>query len=110
VSLPLQVAEVSENFARFLAEKVKNTGVYGGVSINPQMQRLFGTGYFLLGHSGRIIGLVHQKCLATLIKSKFWFWDEMEPKSSSMGFREGDDQILATYLFETPKYPLLSAR
>ena len=90
--LAAQVAEVSENFARFLSRKVKTLAVYGGVSINPQMQKLFGTD-ILIATPGRLLDLLSQNALQ-LNQVEILVLDEMD-KVLSMGFREEIDQILA---------------
>lgn len=89
--LAAQVAEVSENFARFLSRKVKTLAVYGGVSINPQMQKLFGTD-ILIATPGRLLDLLSQNALQ-LNQVELLVLDEMD-KVLSMGFREEIDQIL----------------
>jgi ATP-dependent RNA helicase RhlE len=90
--LAAQVSEVSENFARFLSRKVKTLAVYGGVSINPQMQKLFGTD-ILIATPGRLLDLLSQNALQ-LNQVEILVLDEMD-KVLSMGFREEIDQILA---------------
>jgi ATP-dependent RNA helicase RhlE len=94
--LAAQVAEVSDNFSRFLSRKVKTLAVYGGVSINPQMQKLMGTD-ILIATPGRLLDLLSQNALQ-LNQVEILVLDEMD-KVLNMGFREEVDQILA----ELPK-------
>ncbi|MDG1276614.1 MAG: DEAD/DEAH box helicase [Algoriphagus sp.] len=94
--LAAQVAEVSDNFSRFLSRKVKTLAVYGGVSINPQMQKLMGTD-ILIATPGRLLDLLSQNALQ-LNQVEILVLDEMD-KVLNMGFREEIDQILA----ELPK-------
>ncbi len=94
--LAAQVAEVADNFSRFLNRKVKTLAVYGGVSINPQMQKLIGTD-ILIATPGRLLDLLSQNALQ-LNQVEILVLDEMD-KVLNMGFREEVDQILA----ELPK-------
>jgi ATP-dependent RNA helicase RhlE len=94
--LAAQVAEVADNFSRFLSRKVKTLAVYGGVSINPQMQKLMGTD-ILIATPGRLLDLLSQNALQ-LNQVEILVLDEMD-KVLNMGFREEIDQILA----ELPK-------
>ncbi|WP_075351952.1 DEAD/DEAH box helicase [Algoriphagus marinus] len=94
--LAAQVAEVADNFSRFLSRKVKTLAVYGGVSINPQMQKLIGTD-ILVATPGRLLDLLSQNALQ-LNQVEILVLDEMD-KVLNMGFREEIDQILA----ELPK-------
>lgn len=94
--LAAQVAEVADNFSRFLSRKVKTLAVYGGVSINPQMQKLIGTD-ILVATPGRLLDLLSQNALQ-LNQVEILVLDEMD-KVLNMGFREEVDQILA----ELPK-------
>jgi ATP-dependent RNA helicase RhlE len=90
--LAAQVAEVADNFSRFLSRKVKTVAVFGGVSINPQMLKLFGTD-ILIATPGRLLDLLSQNALQ-LNQVEILVLDEMD-KVLSMGFREEVDQILA---------------
>jgi ATP-dependent RNA helicase RhlE len=94
--LAAQVAEVADNFSRFLSRKVKTIAVFGGVSINPQMLKLFGTD-ILIATPGRLLDLLSQNAIQ-LNQVEILVLDEMD-KVLNMGFREEVDQILA----ELPK-------
>ena len=60
--LAVQVAEVAENFSRFLPRKIKAMAVFGGVSINPQMIKLHGT-EILIATPGRLIDLIGRNAI-----------------------------------------------
>jgi ATP-dependent RNA helicase RhlE len=90
--LAAQVAEVADNFSRFLSRKVKTIAVFGGVSINPQMLKLFGTD-ILIATPGRLLDLLSQNAIQ-LNQVEILVLDEMD-KVLSMGFREEIDQVLA---------------
>jgi len=89
--LASQVAEVTENFARFLDRKVKALAVYGGVSINPQMMKIYGTD-ILIATPGRLLDLLSKNSL-NLNQVEVLVLDEAD-KVLNMGFREEVDQIL----------------
>lgn len=86
-----QVAEVTENFARFLPRKVKALAVYGGVSINPQMMKIYGTD-ILIATPGRLLDLLSKNSLH-LHQVEILVLDEAD-KVLNMGFKEEVDQIL----------------
>lgn len=90
--LASQVAEVTENFARFLDRKVKALAVYGGVSINPQMMKIYGTD-ILIATPGRLLDLLSKNSL-NLNQVEVLVLDEAD-KVLNMGFKEEVDQILA---------------
>lgn len=90
--LASQVAEVTENFARFLNRKVKALAVYGGVSINPQMMKIYGTD-ILVATPGRLLDLLSKNSL-NLNQVEILVLDEAD-KVLNMGFKEEVDQILA---------------
>ncbi|MDR7132139.1 ATP-dependent RNA helicase RhlE [Algoriphagus sp. 4150] len=89
--LASQVAEVTENFARFLTRKVKALAVYGGVSINPQMMKIYGTD-ILIATPGRLLDLLSKNSL-NLNQVEILVLDEAD-KVLNMGFKEEVDQIL----------------
>ncbi|WP_192085760.1 DEAD/DEAH box helicase [Algoriphagus sp. Y33] len=89
--LASQVAEVTENFARFLTRKVKALAVYGGVSINPQMMKIYGTD-ILVATPGRLLDLLSKNSL-NLNQVEILVLDEAD-KVLNMGFKEEVDQIL----------------
>lgn len=89
--LAIQVAEVTENFSRFLPRRIKSLAIFGGVSINPQMMKLGGV-EILIATPGRLIDLIGRNSvgigrLHTLVI------DEAD-KLLQMGFREEMDHLL----------------
>ncbi|PZX53431.1 ATP-dependent RNA helicase RhlE [Algoriphagus ratkowskyi] len=89
--LASQVAEVTENFARFLTRPVKALAVFGGVSINPQMMKIYGTD-ILVATPGRLLDLLSKNSL-NLNQVEVLVLDEAD-KVLNMGFKEEVDQIL----------------
>lgn len=90
--LASQVAQVADNFSRFLDRRVKTVAVFGGVSINPQMMKMNGTD-ILVATPGRLLDLISQNALS-LSEVEILVLDEMD-KVLNMGFREEVNQILA---------------
>lgn len=89
--LASQVAQVADNFSRFLNRKVKTVAVFGGVSINPQMMKMNGTD-ILIATPGRLLDLLSKNSLS-LSMVEILVMDEMD-KVLNMGFRDEVDQIL----------------
>lgn len=89
--LASQVAEVTENFARFLTRPVKALAVFGGVSINPQMMKIYGTD-ILVATPGRLLDLLSKNSL-NLNQVEILVLDEAD-KVLNMGFKEEVDLIL----------------
>jgi ATP-dependent RNA helicase RhlE len=89
--LAIQVAEVAENFSRFLPRKIKSMAVFGGVSINPQMIKLQGT-EILIATPGRLIDLIGRNALG-VSRIHTLVLDEAD-KVLNMGFREEVEHIL----------------
>ncbi|MBN7812332.1 DEAD/DEAH box helicase [Algoriphagus sp. H41] len=89
--LAMQVAEVTENFSRFLPRKIKSMAVFGGVSINPQMMRLHGV-ELLIATPGRLIDLVGRRAVG-VSRIHTLVLDEAD-KVLNMGFREELEHIL----------------
>lgn len=90
--LAVQVAGVFEQFATALPGHIKTLAVHGGVSINPQMQKLQGVS-ILVATPGRLLELVgsnavHLSAIDTLVL------DEAD-KMLNLGFEEEMNQILA---------------
>ncbi len=94
--LASQVAQVADNFSRFLSRRVKTVAVFGGVSINPQMRKMNGTD-ILIATPGRLLDLLSKNALS-LNQVEILVMDEMD-KVLNMGFREEVNQILS----EIPK-------
>lgn len=89
--LAVQVAEVTENFSRFLPRKIKSMAVFGGVSINPQMMKLHGV-EILIATPGRLIDLIGRNALG-ISRIHTLVLDEAD-KVLNMGFREEVEHIL----------------
>jgi ATP-dependent RNA helicase RhlE len=89
--LAVQIAEVTENFSRFLPRKIKSMAVFGGVSINPQMMKLHGT-EILIATPGRLIDLMGRRALS-ISRVHTLVLDEAD-KVLNMGFREEVEHIL----------------
>lgn len=89
--LAIQVAEVTENFSRFLPRKIKSMAVFGGVSINPQMMKLHAV-EILIATPGRLIDLIGRNALG-ISRIHTLVLDEAD-KVLNMGFREEVEHIL----------------
>lgn len=88
--LALQVAEVFQLFGEKLPQRVKVVAVFGGVSINPQMQALQGA-HVVVATPGRLLDLVesnavHLTSIACLVL------DEAD-KMLNLGFKDEMDRI-----------------
>lgn len=89
--LAIQVAEVTENFSRFLPRRIKSLAIFGGVSINPQMMKLGGV-EVLIATPGRLIDLVGRNSVG-ISRIHTLVVDEAD-KLLQMGFREEMDHLL----------------
>ncbi len=89
--LAIQVAEVTENFSRFLPRRIKSLAIFGGVSINPQMMKLGGV-EVLIATPGRLIDLVGRNAIG-IGRIHTLVIDEAD-KLLQMGFREEMDHLL----------------
>ncbi len=89
--LAIQVAEVTENFSRFLPRRIKPLAIFGGVSINPQMMKLGGV-EVLIATPGRLIDLVGRNAIG-IGRIHTLVIDEAD-KLLQMGFREEMDHLL----------------
>lgn len=89
--LAIQVAEVAENFSRFLPRRIKSLAIFGGVSINPQMMKLGGV-EILIATPGRLIDLVGRNSVG-ISRIHTLVIDEAD-KLLQMGFREEMDHLL----------------
>lgn len=89
--LAIQVAEVTENFSRFLPRRIKSLAIFGGVSINPQMMKLAGV-EILIATPGRLIDLVGRNSVG-ISRIQTLVIDEAD-KLLQMGFREEMDHLL----------------
>jgi ATP-dependent RNA helicase RhlE len=89
--LAIQVAEVTENFSRFLPRRIKSLAIFGGVSINPQMMKLGGV-EVLIATPGRLIDLVGRNAVG-IGRIQTLVLDEAD-KMLQMGFREEMEHLL----------------
>ncbi len=89
--LAIQVAEVTENFSRFLPRRIKSLAIFGGVSINPQMMKLGGV-EVLIATPGSLIDLVGRNSVG-ISRIHTLVIDEAD-KLLQMGFREEMDHLL----------------
>jgi ATP-dependent RNA helicase RhlE len=85
-----QVKDVFQQFGSSLPERMKTLAVYGGVSINPQMQALNSVNV-LVATPGRLLDLIESKSVH-LSEIKTLVLDEAD-KMLSMGFKEEIDRI-----------------
>ncbi len=90
--LAVQIAEVFQEFSKKLPRKVRTLAVYGGVSINPQMQHLPGTDV-LIATPGRLIDLLDNNALS-LAQVSTLVLDEAD-KMLNLGFEEEMNKIFA---------------
>lgn len=88
--LAVQVAEVVENFGRYLSRRIKSLAIFGGVSINPQMMKLGGT-EILIATPGRLIDLMGRNSVS-ISQIKTLVIDEAD-KMLQMGFKEEMDHL-----------------
>ncbi|MEX1049027.1 MAG: DEAD/DEAH box helicase [Akkermansiaceae bacterium] len=87
-----QVRQVFDTFTPFLTENLKCLAVYGGISINPQMQAV-GNVHILVATPGRLLELVGKNALR-LSSIAVLVLDEAD-KMLNLGFKDEVDQILA---------------
>lgn len=88
--LAVQVKDVFQQFGSHLPERIKSLAVYGGVSINPQMQALNNVNV-LVATPGRLLDLVESNAVH-LSDIKTLVLDEAD-KMLSMGFKDEIDRI-----------------
>lgn len=86
-----QVKEVFRLFALDLPERIKTLAVYGGVSINTQMQALQGV-HILIATPGRLIELIESNAV-DISKISTLVLDEAD-KILNLGFKDEIDKIL----------------
>ncbi|GAB3997618.1 DEAD/DEAH box helicase [Spirosoma daeguense] len=85
-----QVAEVFQNLGTHLFPKVKTVAVYGGVSINPQMQAVHGAD-IVVATPGRLLDLLAQNALR-LSDVEILVLDEAD-KMLELGFADEMDEL-----------------
>lgn len=83
--LVIQISDVISSFSENLPNKVKNTAVYGGVSLNQQMVKLRDT-EILVATPGRLLDLISTQSL-NLSKIEILVLDEAD-KMLDLGFQE----------------------
>jgi len=88
--LAVQVKDVFQQFGSSLPERIKTLAVYGGVSINPQMQALNNVNV-LVSTPGRLLDLVESNAVH-LSEIKTLVLDEAD-KILGMGFKDEIDRI-----------------
>ncbi len=88
--LAIQVEEVFKSLSVFLPRNLKAMAVYGGVSINPQMLRLFGT-EILIATPGRLLDLISKNAVK-LSAVELLVLDEAD-QVLSLGFKEEVDKV-----------------
>ena len=100
--LAVQVAMVFDQFAKYLKIRVKTLAVYGGVSINTQMQAMNQV-QVLVATPGRLLDLVDTNAVK-LTKVSILVLDEAD-KMLNLGFKKEMDRIIG--LLPTRKQHLL---
>ncbi|GAB3948132.1 DEAD/DEAH box helicase [Spirosoma harenae] len=88
--LASQVADVFQNLGVHLFPKVKTVAVYGGVSINPQMQAVYGAD-IIVATPGRLLDLLEQNALR-LSDVEILILDEAD-KMLELGFADEMGQL-----------------
>ncbi|MBL0726803.1 DEAD/DEAH box helicase [Piscinibacter sp. HJYY11] len=101
--LAAQVGESMREIARFLAEPVKVSILYGGVSINPQMMALRGGADVVVATPGRLLDVVAQNAL-NLTSVRCLVLDEAD-RLLEAGFSDELQRVLA--LLPTARQNLL---
>lgn len=87
-----QIKDVIYEFSSGLPYAIKTLAVYGGVSINPQMQKMSGTD-ILVATPGRLLDLLSQNALR-LTDLEHLILDEAD-KMLNLGFKDEMDKILS---------------
>lgn len=90
--LATQVEGVVKEFNTYLKRGIKSLAVHGGISINPQMIKLYGT-EILIGTPGRILDLLTRHSFQ-LSELEILVLDEAD-KILNLGFKEEVDEILS---------------
>lgn len=89
--LAIQIEKSYQDLQGALSRPVKCLAVYGGVSINPQMQDAFGT-EVLIATPGRLLDLINQNALS-INELEYLVIDEAD-KMFHLGFEEEMNRIL----------------
>lgn len=90
--LAAQVAEVFHTFSTTLSRNIKTVAVFGGVSINPQMQAVHGA-EILVATPGRLLDLADNNAIR-LSEVRLLVLDEAD-KMLSLGFEEEMSRIFS---------------
>jgi ATP-dependent RNA helicase RhlE len=90
--LAVQVHEVFQTYGQATKVRIKSLAVYGGVAINPQMQKLQNVNV-LIATPGRLLELVEKN--ATSLRSIETLVLEEADKMLNLGFKEEMDKIFA---------------
>jgi ATP-dependent RNA helicase RhlE len=91
--LAAQVGQVLSSLAQHLPHRLKQTVVFGGVSINPQMMALRGGADVLVATPGRLLDLVKHNALS-LAQVQLLVLDEAD-RLLDFGFADELNQVLA---------------
>ena len=91
--LAAQVGDVLQHLTRTLAQPVKVTRVFGGVSINPQMMELRGGADVVVATPGRLLDLLQHNAL-TLAAVEWLVLDEAD-RLLDLGFADELARVLA---------------
>lgn len=90
--LCLQIAQDIDNFTKFL--NIKTTAVYGGASIDKQIDKLKRGAHIVVGTPGRTLDLIKRKRLK--LEQIQWLVLDEADEMLNMGFKQELDSILAT--------------
>lgn len=90
--LCLQIARDIESFAKFM--KIRTTAVYGGASIDKQIDALRRGAHIVVGTPGRSLDLIKRKKLK--LEQIQWLVLDEADEMLNMGFKQELDAILAT--------------
>lgn len=90
--LCLQIARDIESFAKFM--KLRTTAVYGGASIDKQIDSLRRGAHIVVGTPGRSLDLIKRKKLK--LEQIQWLVLDEADEMLNMGFKQELDAILAT--------------
>ncbi|MDA9557706.1 DEAD/DEAH box helicase [Vibrio sp.] len=91
--LASQVAFSIKSYSYPMREKVKTTAIFGGVSVNPQMQALRGGSDIIVATPGRLLDLISSNAIK-LDQVKTLVLDEAD-RMLSLGFTDELNQILS---------------
>ena len=90
--LCLQIAQDIDNFTKFM--KIRTTAVYGGASIDKQIDKLKRGAHIVVGTPGRTLDLIKRKKLK--LEQIQWLVLDEADEMLNMGFKKELDSILAT--------------